>query len=192
MSVPDPRGNAPRYRGGRLLVAAPTLVDPHFRRAVLVMLEHSQDGALGLVLNQPTEIQAADALPDPLCELVPDTELIHVGGPVQPTAVIILAEFDTPERAAGLVIDRIGVVDPDGAIDDLSEHVGEVRVFSGYAGWAPGQLEAEIEQGAWIDVAAMAQDIFTGTPERLWREVLERKGGTFRLIARMPEDPSLN
>jgi putative transcriptional regulator len=175
-----------------LLVAAPTLVDPHFRRAVLVMLEHSKDGALGLVLNQPTEIQAADALPDPLSELVPDTELIHLGGPVQPAAVIILAEFDTPERAAGLVIDRIGVVDPDGAIDDLSEHVGEVRVFSGYAGWAPGQLEAEIEQGAWIDVAAIAQDIFTGTPERLWREVLERKGGTFRLIARMPEDPSLN
>jgi putative transcriptional regulator len=65
-------------------------------------------------------------------------------------------------------------------------------VFSGYAGWGPGQLEAEIEQGAWIDVAAIAQDIFTGTPERLWREVLERKGGTFRLIARMPEDPSLN
>jgi putative transcriptional regulator len=192
MTTPDPRANAPRNRAGRLLVAAPTLMDPHFQRAVLVMIEHSEEGALGLVLNQPTQIQAVDALPEPLCEVVPKSAFIHCGGPVQPSAVIILAEFDAPERAAGIVIASIGVVDPDGALDDLSEYVSDLRVFGGYAGWAPGQLEAEIAEGAWIDVAALPEDIFTETPERLWSDVLERKGGVFRLIARMPTDPSLN
>lgn len=192
MSAPESREQAPRYRAGRLLIAAPSLADPNFQRAVVVMLEHSEDGALGLVLNHPTEIRAADALPEPLCELVPDSAMIHAGGPVQPSAVIILAEFDAPERAAGIVVDHVGVVDPDGAVDDLADHVGGVRIFGGYAGWAPGQLEAEIAEGAWFDAAAYPQDIFTDDPERLWSEVLDRKGGTFRLIARMPEDPSLN
>jgi len=168
------------------------LMDPNFQRAVLVMIEHSDDGALGLVLNQPTGIQAVDALPDPLRELVPASEVIHCGGPVQPSAVIILAEFDAPERAAGIVVGAIGVVDPDEVIDDLSDHVSELRIFGGYAGWGAGQLELEIADGAWIDVAALPQDIFTEAPERLWRDVLERKGGAYRLIARMPEDPSLN
>jgi putative transcriptional regulator len=106
--------------------------------------------------------------------------------------VIILAEFDAPERAAGIVVGAIGVVDPDEVIDDLSDHVSELRIFGGYAGWGAGQLELEIADGAWIDVAALPQDIFTEAPERLWRDVLERKGGAYRLIARMPEDPSLN
>ena len=185
-------GDGPRFRGGRLLVAAPTLLDPQFNRAVIVILEHSDDGALGLVLNQPTDIQAADALPDPLCDLVPDEHLIHCGGPVQPTAVIILAEFDDPARAAGIVVGRIGIVDPDDAIDELAHRVGDVRIFGGYAGWSPGQLEAEISDGAWIDVPALRDDIFTDAPEALWSAALERKGGMFRLVARMPEDPSLN
>jgi len=192
MSEPNPAAAGPRFRQGRLLVAAPTLMDPHFQRAVVVLLEHTDDGALGLVLNQPTEIQAADALPEPLCDLVPREQVIHSGGPVQPAAVIILAEFDAPERAAGIVVDRIGIVDPEEAVDDLAEHVGRLRIFGGYAGWAPGQLEGEIAEGAWIDVPAQAEDIFTATPEHLWSSALERKGGVFRLVARMPEDPSVN
>jgi putative transcriptional regulator len=192
MSGTDPVDGGPRFRHGRLLVAAPTLMDPQFQRAVVVMLEHSDDGALGLVLNQPTEIHAADALPEPLGALFPDGQVIHCGGPVQPAAVIILAEFDTPDRAAEVVVDRIGIVDPEEAIDDLTGHVGRLRIFGGYAGWAPGQLEGEIAEGAWIDVPARPEDIFTATPERLWSAALERKGGPFRLVARMPEDPSLN
>lgn len=189
----DPRPDAePIFRTGRLLVAAPTLLDPHFQRAVIIMLEHSEEGALGLVLNQPTEIQAAEALPEPLCDLVPDDEVVHSGGPVQPTAVIILAEFADAGRAAGIVLDRIGIVDPDSAVDELAHHVGDVRIFGGYAGWGAGQLEAEIASGAWIDVAAQRSDIFTVEPEALWSTALERKGGVFRLVARMPEDPSLN
>jgi len=192
MNDAGPVAGGPYSRQGRLLVAAPTLLDPHFQRAVVVMLEHSEDGALGLVLNQPTEIHAVDALPEPLCDLVPDEHVIHCGGPVQPAAVIILAEFDTPDRAAGLVVDHIGIVDPEEAVDDLTDHVGRLRIFGGYAGWAPGQLEGEIAEGAWIDVPARPEDIFTSSPERLWSAALERKGGVFRLVARMPEDPSLN
>lgn len=192
MGETDPVAGGPRFRQGRLLVAAPTLMDPQFQRAVVVMLEHSDDGALGLVLNQPTDIHAVDALPEPLCDLIPEEQVIHCGGPVQPAAVIILAEFEAPDRAAGIVVDRIGIVDPDEAIDDLTEHVGRLRIFGGYAGWAPGQLELEIADGAWIDVAARPEDIFTESPEQLWSAALERKGGAFRLIARMPTDPSLN
>ncbi len=188
----DPARVGPRSRQGRLLVAAPTLMDPHFQRAVVVMLEHSEDGALGLVLNQPTEIHAVDALPEPLRDLIPQEHVIHCGGPVQPAAVIILAEFDSPDRAAGIVVDHIGIVDPEDAVGDLTRHVGRLRIFGGYAGWAPGQLEVEIAEGAWIDVPAQADDIFTATPERLWSSALERKGGVFRLVARMPKDPSLN
>jgi putative transcriptional regulator len=191
MSAADPLNGGPRSRQGRLLVAAPTMLDPHFQRAVVVMLEHSDDGALGLVLNRPTQIHAADALPEPLCDLVPSEQVIHAGGPVQPAAVIILAEFDTPDRAGGLVVERVGIVDPED-VDDLSLHVGRLRIFGGYAGWGPGQLEGEIADGAWIDVPARPGDIFTAVPERLWSDALERKGGVFRLIARMPEDPSLN
>jgi putative transcriptional regulator len=185
-------GEGPRFRTGRLLVAAPTLLDPQFERAVIVMLEHSQEGALGLVLNQPTELRAGDALPEPLCDLVPDDAMVHNGGPVQPAAVIILAEFSRPERAAGIVVDRIGIVDPGGAAEELANEVGQVRIFGGYAGWGPGQLESEITDGAWIDVPAAREDIFTSTPDGLWSAALERKGGIFRLVARMPEDPSLN
>jgi putative transcriptional regulator len=192
MSDADPSVGGPRSRQGRLLVAAPTLMDPQLQRAVVVMLEHSEDGALGLVLNQPTEIHAVDALPEPLCDLVPEEHVIHCGGPVQPAAVIILAEFDTPDRAAGIVIDCIGIVDPDEAVDDLAQHVSRLRIFGGYAGWGPGQLEGEIAEGAWIDVPVQPEDIFTAAPERLWSAALERKGGAFRLVARMPEDPSLN
>lgn len=173
-------------------MAAPTLLDPHFQRAVIVMLEHSDEGALGLVLNQPTDISAVEALPEPLCGLVPDDHVIHCGGPVQPAAVIILAEFDDPTRAAGQVIGKIGIVDPDEAVDELSDRVGDVRIFGGYAGWGPGQLEQEIADGAWIDVTADPSDIFTMAPDGLWRAALERKGGVFRLVARMPEDPTMN
>jgi putative transcriptional regulator len=156
------------------------------------VIEHSEEGALGLVLNQPTEIAAGEALPEPLSELVPDDQVIHCGGPVQPAAVIILAEFDDPAMAAGQIVGQVGIVDPDDAVDELSQRVGEVRIFGGYAGWGPGQLEGEIADGAWIDVPAEPSDIFTVAPDGLWRTALERKGGVFRLVARMPEDPTLN
>jgi putative transcriptional regulator len=167
-------------------------MDPNFTRTVVLMLEHSSDGALGLVLNRPTEIVARDALPSPLADALDDDELVHQGGPVQPEAVILLADFTDPDGAATITIGSVGVVDPQADATGLPERVRAVRAFGGYAGWGAGQLEQEIREGAWIDVAAEPTDVFTAEPDGLWRRVLDRKGGAFRLFARMPDDPTLN
>lgn len=190
--APDPTGDGPAFRRGRLLVASPTLMDENFTRTVVLMLEHSPEGALGLVLNRPTEIVARDVLPSPLADALPELELVHEGGPVQPEAVIVLADFSDPGAAASITVGSVGVVDPNDDALDLHDRVRAVRAFGGYAGWGAGQLEREITEGAWIDVEADAGDVFTAEPDALWRRVLDRKGGAFRLFARMPEDPSLN
>lgn len=190
--APVPPGGGPAFRRGRLLVASPTLMDENFTRTVVLMLEHSPEGALGLVLNRPTEIVAREVLPSPLADALPERELVHEGGPVQPEAVIVLADFSDPASAASITVGSVGVVDPNDDALDLSDRVRAVRAFGGYAGWGAGQLEREITEGAWIDVEADTDDVFTGAPEALWRRVLDRKGGAFRLFARMPEDPSLN
>lgn len=183
---------AQRSLRGRLLVASPSLVDPNFRRAVVLMLEHSPEGALGLVLNRPTELVADDALPPGLAELLPAGELIHEGGPVQPEAVIVLADYIDPAEAPSVAFDTIGIVDPDSAETHGAARLRAARAFGGYAGWAEGQLEKEIQEEAWIDALAVPEDVFTQDPTGLWGRVLDRKGGSYRLVARMPEDPSLN
>lgn len=183
---------APENRRGRLLVASPALQDPNFQRAVVLMLEHSTEGALGLVLNHPTTLLARDALPGPLAEAMSLGEHIHRGGPVQPEAVIVLAEFDRPEMAASIAFADVGVVDPDAESDGLDAGVRSLRAFGGYAGWSGGQLEQEIAEEAWIDAEPESADVFTAEAEGLWARVLERKGGAWRIIARMPDDPSQN
>lgn len=189
--APDSRGDGPAFRRGRLLVASPTLMDENFTRTVVLMLEHSPDGALGLVLNRPTEIVARDVLPSPLADALPEMELVHEGGPVQPEAVIVLADFLDPAHAPTLAVDTVGIVDPED-VDGLTERVRTARAFGGYAGWSAGQLESELDAEAWIDAECDAADVFTDEPDTLWSRVLDRKGGTFRLVARMPDDPTLN
>jgi putative transcriptional regulator len=182
----------PLHRKGRLLVASPSLVDPNFRRAVVLMLEHSEEGAVGLVLNRPTPLVARQALPSRMAGALPEEEHVHEGGPVQPDAVIVLAEFVDPGHAATIAFGSVGVVDPEAEPDVLRDQVRAIRAFGGYAGWGVGQLESEIAQEAWIDAPCRAEDVFTDQPAELWSRVLERKGGTYRLVARMPEDPSVN
>jgi putative transcriptional regulator len=177
---------------GRLLVAAPALVDPNFRRTVVLMLEHTADGSVGLVLNRPTPVRAREALPDALGATLSEEERIHQGGPVQPEAVLLLGDFVEPEAAAGIAFGSVGIVDPEADPTILSGKVRQMRAFGGYAGWAGGQLEAEFAEGAWIDAVGLPSDVFTAEPDGLWSEVLRRKGGRYRLIAQMPEDPSLN
>lgn len=181
----------PANRHGRLLVAAPALDDPNFRRTVVLMLEHSADGALGLVLNRPTPLVSREALPAGLADLMPEDERVFQGGPVQPEAVILLAHFEDASRAATIAFGSVGIVDPDA---EAARHGGvrAIRAFGGYAGWGAGQLERELEDEAWVDAAADADDVFTHDHRGLWSRVLERKGGSWRLIARMPEDPSVN
>jgi putative transcriptional regulator len=176
---------------GKLLVASPSLLDPNFKRTVVLIAEHNKEGAMGVVLNRESELEVEDAAPS-LADLVDPGERVHSGGPVQPTAVVIMAEFDDPEAAATLVVGDVGFVSAEADFDALGEAVRRVRVFAGLAGWAPGQLESELERNDWITEDALADDVFHDDADALWSAVLERKGGQFALVARMPDDPSLN
>jgi putative transcriptional regulator len=174
---------------GQLLIAAPMLVDPNFHRTVVLVMEHTEDGALGVVLNRPTDLAVDDAVPD-LADLT-DGDPVFAGGPVQPQAVIALAEHTGPVGDEAVV----GPIAPIQVSDDI-EHLGgavaRVRVFAGYAGWGEGQLDDELAEEAWFTEPALPGDVFAGDPGSLWQRVLERKGGEYTLVARMPPDPSLN
>jgi putative transcriptional regulator len=176
---------------GKLLIAGPTLSDPNFWRTVVLVVEHSDDGALGLVLNRPSESTVGDAVPQ-LGELIDPDDSVLVGGPVEPSAVIVLADFADPEGAALLAFDQIGVLGSGFEPEALVDGVRTARAFAGHAGWGPGQLDDELERGDWIIEPAQYSDAFTPEPTDLWTDVLERKGGSYALVARMPVDPSMN
>ena len=176
---------------GQLLLASPALFDPNFRRTVVLVTEHTEEGAAGLVLNRPSETAVADAVPD-LLPLVSEEERVYVGGPVQESAVLVLAEFEDPEEAALLVVDDIGFLPGDGDFDLLAGATRRVRVFAGYAGWGPGQLEAELEESSWIVGPSPAPELFPELEDDLWARILRDKGGVYRVVALMPEDPSVN
>ena len=175
---------------GHLLVAGPALVDPNFRRSVVLVGEHGDEGALGVILNRASESTVDEALPE-LTALVDGDAAVHVGGPVQPSAIVVLAEFVEPERAETLVLGDIGFLPSEIDPDELGE-LRRARVFAGYAGWGPGQLDDELSEGSWIVEPAEPEDVFTAEPDELWSEVLRRKGGPFGVLALMPPDPSLN
>ncbi len=187
-------GDEPDSRRGRLLVAAPGLLDPNFHRAVVLVLEHTAEGALGVILNRPTHLATREALPDHLLAPVGVDDVIHEGGPCEPGSVILLGDFDETGAAAGagLGLGSVRVVEPDVDLSEIGDHVRSVRAFGGYAGWGAGQLEGELAEEAWIDAECRIGDVFSSSPLTLWRDVLDRKGGSFRLVARMPVDPSLN
>ncbi len=176
---------------GQLLIAGPTLLDPNFWRTVVLIVEHTEEGALGLVLNRPSETTVGDAVPQ-LVDLVDLDDRLYIGGPVQPSAVIVLAEFEDPSDAALLAFDDVGVLGTATSPDEMASGVRNGRPFVGHAGWGPGQLDAEIERGDWITESARLQDPFTAEPHELWSTVLTRKGGSYALVARMPPDPSVN
>jgi len=176
---------------GRVLVASTTLEDPNFLRTVVLIGLHGEEGALGLVLNRPSTSTVGAAVPE-LEELVGEREAVFIGGPVRPSSIVMLAEFDDPAPAALIVLGRIGLPAPDASLDDLAAATSRRRVYAGYAGWGEGQLDAEIERGDWITDDALPGDVFCEHPEQLWSSVLTRKGGRYALLARMPLDPSLN
>jgi putative transcriptional regulator len=178
---------------GRLLVAAPVLKDPNFDRSVVFVAEHSEDGAMGLVLNRPSEARVADAIPDLEWTAGSGDDVVYVGGPVAPNGVIVLAEWADPTQAVVLVADDLGFVPGDADDPDaLAAAVTRARVYAGHAGWGPGQLEAELEEEAWIVESPLRDELFSEDPESLWAAVLRRKGREFALLATMPPDPSLN
>jgi putative transcriptional regulator len=175
---------------GQLLIAGPGLLDPNFWRTVVLIVEHSDEGALGLVLNRPSETTVSEAVSE-LEEMLDADDPLYVGGPVQPSALIVLAEFDRPTDAALIAFEDIGVL-ASGAHEEPDNGVRRGRAFVGHAGWGPGQLDDEVERGDWILEPARREDAFSGTPLELWEAVLTRKGGSYALVARMPPDPSVN
>jgi putative transcriptional regulator len=177
--------------GGQLLIAGPGLLDPNFWRTVVLIVEHSEEGAFGLVLNRPSETTVGEAAPE-LEDLIDPGELLLIGGPVQPSSVIVLGRFEDPGDAALLAFEDVGVLGAGATPEERSAGVREGRAFVGHAGWGPGQLESEIERGDWILEPATIDDAFSPEPRGLWPAVLTRKGGSYALLARMPPDPSLN
>jgi putative transcriptional regulator len=176
---------------GQLLIAGPTLADPNFWRTVILVVDHSGDGALGLVLNRPSDTTVGEAVPQ-LSDVAGPAEDVMIGGPVQPSSVIVLAEFEDPEEAALISFDQIGVLASGTPLDEIGAGISSVRVFAGHAGWGPGQLDDELERGDWFLEPATYDDAFSSEPRELWKSVLSRKGGSYALVARMPVDPSMN
>jgi len=180
---------------GRLLIAGPTLEDPNFLRTVVLVGEHTDEGALGVVLNRPSDTTVGEAVPD-LEDLTGSEDPVHVGGPVQPSAVLVLAEYEDAAEAPQLVTGDVGFLaleDEDcNELDHLDKALRRARVFAGYAGWGPGQLESELERDDWIIAESEAEDVFDEDAATLWSRVLDRQGGRLRLLARMPLDPSHN
>ena len=176
---------------GQLLVAGPALLDPNFWRTVVLIIEHNEDGALGLVLNRPSETSVGEAVPQ-LSELLDPAQDLFIGGPVQPSAVIVLAEFEDPADAALIAFDDVGVLGTGPSEEQLAAGIRAGRAFLGHAGWGPGQLDDELERGDWILEPAKLEDAFSSEARRLWSDVLTRKGGSYALVARMPADPSMN
>jgi putative transcriptional regulator len=176
---------------GKLLIASPVLVDPNFARTVVFITEHNSEGAMGIVLNRPSESEVGEVVPQ-LSEVAPPEDPVYVGGPVQPAALVVLAEFSDPSVAAWIVVADVGFVSAEADTAELAESTRRGRVYAGYSGWGEGQLEAELEADSWIVEPPMPAELFPEDPESLWSDVLARKGGQYGLLARMPEDPSVN
>jgi putative transcriptional regulator len=176
---------------GKLLVASPALIDPNFARAVVLITEHNDEGAMGIVLDRPSDATVGEVVPQ-LADAAGAEAPIYVGGPVQPTALVVLAEFSDPEAAAWIVTADVGFASADLETQDLGAVVRRARVYAGYSGWGPGQLEAEMEVDSWIVEPPLPRELFPDAPDTLWNDVLARKGGQYALVARMPDDPSMN
>ncbi len=121
---------------GQLLIAGPTLLDPNFWRTVVLVVEHTDEGALGVVLNRPSETVVSDAVPE-LEELIDGDDLLFIGGPVQPAAVVVLARFEDASDSALIAFDDVGVLGSDDSTDDGAGLI-EGRAFVGHAGLGRG------------------------------------------------------
>jgi putative transcriptional regulator len=179
---------------GRLLVATPRLVDPNFRRAVVLMLDHSDEGGLGVVVNRPLEVDVSAVLPGWQPYATAPGRLFQ-GGPVAlDSALGVVAVPGGAVEPSGVrrIVGSLGVVDLDASPQVVVSSVAGLRIFAGYAGWSGGQLESEIGEGAWYVVDAESRDPFSDSPEHLWRQVLRRQRGELALVSTYPDDPSQN
>ncbi|MET9295568.1 YqgE/AlgH family protein [Streptomyces sp. NPDC003077] len=188
---------------GRLLVATPALADPNFERAVVLILDHDEEGSLGVVLNRPTPVGVGDIL-ETWAPLTGEPGVVFQGGPVSLDSALGVAVVPGgPEDPEGArpgdgplgwrrVHGAIGLVDLEAPPELLATVLGSLRIFAGYAGWGPGQLEDELVEGAWYVVESEPGDVSSPAPERLWRAVLRRQRNELAMVATYPDDPSLN
>ena len=180
-------------RTGRLLVATPALLDPNFAGTVVLLLDHDDDGTVGVVLNRPTELALESGLPG-WERLASSPPVVFLGGPVSPTSAICLGRTRPAARVEGFrqVTGRLGILDPDRDIDELAAGVESARVCAGYAGWGAGQLEDEVAEGSWFVVDVVEQDVTESDPASLWRRVLRRQPAPLSWVSLHPVDPTLN
>ncbi len=178
---------------GRLLVAEPLLGDPNFERSVVLVIEHTDEGALGLVLNRPTDVLVAEALPD-WRHLATDPPVLHIGGPVEERSGWCLARTVAPAGLEGFVpvLGDLGLLDLGADPSQLAGAVTDCRIYAGYSGWGAGQLDHELAAEAWYVVDAAVDDPFVGEQRELWRRILARQGGALARLEHFPPDPSFN
>jgi putative transcriptional regulator len=175
---------------GRILVARPDVRDPRFRAAMMLLLEHGDEGALAVVLNRPSTMTLADSFPD-WEEMGGEPKVVFSGGPVDDDALICLGR-PAPGIEGEMVLGALPVDLDSQPTLVAAEGVTQIRVFAGYAGWVPGQLEDEIAGDTWWVVDATLDDLFTDDPEGLWARVMRRQGGNMAWYAHFPNDARLN
>jgi putative transcriptional regulator len=188
--VPDPDADS---LTGKLLIAEPMLEDPNFERSVVLLIEHSEEGALGVVLNRPTDINVSAVL-DEWGQLASEPGVLYVGGPVNQDSLVALGRRAPDGDGSGWtqVFEDLGAVDLHLEPSELASGLNGIRVFVGYSGWGPSQLEMELAQDAWVVVDAAVDDVFAPDPETMWRSVLARQGGKLAMLANFPPHPSVN
>lgn len=182
----------PKFLKGQLLLDGGDLAGSFFKHTVILVCEHDAEGAFGLVLNRPTQKKVGDALPAQLSDAIKDSPLF-LGGPVQPTALSFLhADNFLPDAN---VLPNLSV---NHSLDDLVE-LGEsfsptqkIKIFAGYAGWSPGQLEDEMKRKAWLTHPATTELIFDAPVQNLWQHIIRLKGPQFKLLSQTPDDLSWN
>lgn len=177
---------------GRLLVATPAIDIGPFRRSVVLVLDHDRDGALGVIINRPLESEVGEVLPG-WADVVNAPECLFDGGPVAMDSALAIGilKGEAPPMGWRRMCGQVGLVDLEGPVT-VSAELSGIRVFAGYAGWSPGQLEEEVSEGSWIAVESSDLDLTSPQPEALWGEVLRRQDGDLRFWATFPEDPSTN
>jgi len=177
---------------GKLLVASPLIGDPNFDRSVVLMIEHNDEGALGVVLNNDSNTPVREVLPS-WASLAASPDVVFFGGPVSPESVIGLGlKLGGSDLSFRPVVGNAGTVDLNQDPAHLPVELEEMRAFAGYSGWGAQQLDQELRMDAWFVVEADPRDAFMTEPRELWSFVLSRQPGLMAWLANYPYDPKLN
>lgn len=178
---------------GSLLVAEPTMEDPNFARSVVLVVDHTPEGAAGVILNRPTELDLTEALPMWAPHATPP-RVVFLGGPVSPRSGVGIGRLAPDASVEGWepLFGQVGVLDLGCDPAEYGSVLEGARVFLGHAGWGEGQLEGEIDQHAWFVIDPAPDDPLSPTPQRQWRTVLRRQGGTLAMVSYFPHDVSTN